>query len=117
TLAGLDKTVNGQDLKNSLSDLSATLAEAKKVVKEADQGMTPMLQKLPAIADQLQQAVERANAAVGSGGYGQNSDMQHGLERLLSELTDTARSIRLLADYLDRHPESLLRGRSQGTER
>ena len=117
TLAGLDKTVNGADLKNALSDLSGTLAEAKKVVKEADRGMTPMLQKLPAIADQLQQAVERANAAVGSGGYGQNSDMQHGVERLLSELTDTARSIRLLADYFDRHPESLIRGRSQGTER
>lgn len=118
TMAGLDKTVNGQDLKSSLSDLAQTLAEAKKIVKEADRGMTPMLQKLPAIADQLQQAVERANAAVGAGGYGQNSDMQHGVERLLSELTDTARSIRLLADYIDRHPESLIRGRSsQGAER
>jgi paraquat-inducible protein B len=42
--------------------------------------------------------------------------MQHGVERLLGELTDTARSIRLLADFLDRHPESLIRGRSQGTE-
>jgi paraquat-inducible protein B len=115
-MAGLDRTMNGSDLKNSLSDLSGTLAEAKKVVKEADQGMTPMLRRLPAIAEQMQQAVERANAAVGAGGYGQNSDMQHGVERLLGELTDTARSIRLLADFLDRHPESLIRGRSQGTE-
>jgi paraquat-inducible protein B len=116
-LAGLDKTMNGADLRKALSDLSGTLAEARKVVKEADQGMTPMLRRLPAIAEQMQQAVERANAAVGAGGYGQNSDMQHGVERLLGELTDTARSIRLLADFLDRHPESLIRGRSQGTER
>ena len=46
------------------------------------------------------------------GGYGQNSDMQHGLERLLNQVNDTARSVRTLADYLDRHPEALIRGRA-----
>jgi paraquat-inducible protein B len=34
------------------------------------------------------------------------------------QVGDTARSIRLLADFLDRHPESLIRGRTeQGAER
>jgi len=31
----------------------------------------------------------------------------------LRELTDTARSIRALADYLDRHPEALIRGKQE----
>jgi paraquat-inducible protein B len=31
---------------------------------------------------------------------------------LLSQTNDTARSIRVLADFLDQHPEALLRGRS-----
>jgi paraquat-inducible protein B len=32
-------------------------------------------------------------------------------------VNEAARSIRLLADYLDRHPEALIRGRaSQATE-
>jgi paraquat-inducible protein B len=33
------------------------------------------------------------------------------LPRLMRELTEAARSVRGLADYLDRHPEALLRGR------
>jgi hypothetical protein len=32
---------------------------------------------------------------------------------MMREVNDTARSVRSLADYLDRHPEALLRGRSQ----
>jgi paraquat-inducible protein B len=31
---------------------------------------------------------------------------------LLKELTGAARSIRVFADYLERHPDALLRGRS-----
>ena len=29
----------------------------------------------------------------------------------MTQVGDTARSIRLLADFLDRHPEALVRGR------
>ncbi len=36
----------------------------------------------------------------------------------MSQLNDAARSIRLLADFLDRHPEALIRGRTaQGADR
>jgi paraquat-inducible protein B len=37
--------------------------------------------------------------------------------RTLTELKDAARSIRVLADYLERHPESLLRGKPQEAAR
>jgi paraquat-inducible protein B len=50
--------------------------------------------------------------------YGGNSQFQRDLERLMAQLNDTARSIRLLADFLDRHPEALIRGRTaQGSEK
>ena len=32
----------------------------------------------------------------------------------MSELTRAARSIRVFADYLDRHPEALIRGKTGG---
>jgi paraquat-inducible protein B len=55
---------------------------------------------------------------LGEGGYGGNSDFQRNLSRLLDQVDEAARSIRLLADFLDRHPEALLRGRTnQATER
>jgi paraquat-inducible protein B len=33
----------------------------------------------------------------------------------MQELTRAARSIRVFADYLERHPEALLRGKSGGS--
>jgi hypothetical protein len=34
------------------------------------------------------------------------------LEALVEELSEAARSIRVLTDYLERHPEALLRGKN-----
>ena len=36
---------------------------------------------------------------------------QNGLAETIAEINQTVRAIRSLADYLDRHPEALLRGR------
>ena len=44
--------------------------------------------------------------------YGSNSDIQRELARAMVQVGDTARSVRLLADFLDRHPEALVRGRA-----
>jgi paraquat-inducible protein B len=37
------------------------------------------------------------------------------MPRLMEQLSDAARAVRELADYLDRHPEALLRGRRGDT--
>jgi paraquat-inducible protein B len=80
--------------------------------------MEPVLKRLPQMSADLQQAVAHANAALGEGGYGGNSDFARNLSNLLDQVNDAARSIRLLADFLDRHPEALIRGRTaQATER
>jgi paraquat-inducible protein B len=110
-LNGTLASLNSPDVRNAIAQLSGTMTQANDLVRKANAGATPLLAKLPEISEQMQQAVERANAALGSNGYGENSDMHHGLKQLLSEATDTARSVRLLADFLDRHPESLLQGR------
>ncbi len=41
----------------------------------------------------------------------EDSPLQQDLRQTLQELTRTAGSIRVLTDYLERHPESLLRGK------
>jgi len=38
--------------------------------------------------------------------------LSHQLTRMMAQLDETARSIRTLADFLDEHPEALLRGRT-----
>jgi paraquat-inducible protein B len=39
------------------------------------------------------------------------ADLPRRLERALEEFSSMARAVRELADYLDQHPEALLRGK------
>jgi paraquat-inducible protein B len=90
----------------------AVLANLQHLVTEIDTDARPALAQLPGIATQMSLFARNANGTLGSSGYGPNSEFQHDMERLLREVNDTARSFRTLADYLDRHPEALIRGRS-----
>ena len=47
-------------------------------------------------------------------GYGDNTQFNRDLERLLVQVNDAIRSIRSLADLLARHPEALIKGRPAG---
>jgi paraquat-inducible protein B len=113
TLVGVRNIANGPELKQSLQALAATLASVQGLVKKTDAQLGPALQRLPEIAQGLQTTVDRAARLLGSAdsGYGENSQFHRDVERLLQQISDTARSVRLLADYLDQHPEALVRGR------
>lgn len=104
----------GQNLNGALRSASGAMASVQDLVKRADAGLTPTLRRLPEITAALQEAVTRAGRTVGSieTSYGNNSQFQRELERAMTQVGDTARSIRLLADFLDRHPEALVRGRT-----
>ena len=82
--------------------------------RKLDKDASPALKRLPEIASQFQDAVTKANRLIGSvdQGYGGSSKFHRDLDRLIPQLTDTARSIRALADLLSRHPEALIKGRT-----
>lgn len=114
TLAGLNGLVNGPDLQQSIASLHTTLAGANTLVQRLNSSTGTLPQKLPEIITELDAASKRLNALVASvqSGYGGNSDFSRDANRLLAQLTDTARSFRVLADLLTRHPEALIRGRT-----
>jgi paraquat-inducible protein B len=114
TLRSVSEVMDGPKLQNTLSELSLTLQEVRRLVHDADQGMGPVLARLPQVAEQMQQAAQNLNAALGESGYGQRSDFQRNMAELVAQARDAARSIRLFVDYLNRHPEALIRGRSDG---
>jgi paraquat-inducible protein B len=119
TLSGANKLVNDQQLRQAVGSLQETLADLQKLVRNVDSGVEPVLQKLPKLAQGLDEAVVRLDKLLGSvdSGYGGNSGFNQDLTHLLLQLTDTARSVRVLADLLSRHPEALIRGRTnQGPE-
>lgn len=113
TFQGVERMVNGAELRQSLASLQATLAGTQEVVRRLDEGMSPTLRQLPAIAASLQGTLTQANRMLASvdRAYGDNSRFSRDLERLMLQLNDTARSLRTLTDQLNRHPEALIRGR------
>ena len=114
TLHGLSGIVNGPELKESLTALASTLREAQGLVQHLDDGSTPVLKRLPEIARTLQATLQRTETLVQSvqDGYGAQSQTRRDLDRLIVQAADTARAVRLLADYLTQHPEALIQGRS-----
>ena len=83
------------------------------LAREAKADLGPALARLPSISEKLEKAVDQAQAAFGQSGYGSDSKTQRSLERMMTQVGDAARSIRLLADYLNRHPESVVSGRKE----
>lgn len=114
TLRGINGIANGEQLRESLELLQTTLSGAQDLVKRLNAGVDPALPRLPAIAAGLEDSVHRANRLIGSldSGYGNNSTFSRDVERMMLQITDTARSLRVLADLRARHPEALIRGRT-----
>lgn len=113
-LATLNSTVGSAEVKQAITAATGALTDLQGLVKHTDAGLTPLMKRLPEISNNLQHTLSQADQLVGSvnAGYGNNSQFSRDLDRLMSQINDAARSIRLLADFLDRHPEALIRGRA-----
>jgi paraquat-inducible protein B len=119
TLAGVNVLVNDKQLGKVLTELRTTLAGAQELVDNLNHGVTTVRQHLPAIANGLESSVQRTDKLLASlqTGYGGDSRFNRDVTQLLGQLSDAARSIRVLADLLSRHPEALIRGRTdQGVQ-
>jgi paraquat-inducible protein B len=103
TASGLAELVNSPDLENALRDLSTTLAEFSAVAASLKEDVSP------ALAGIMQEA-ERTLGSVRTM-VDTNSAARNETKRLLIELTETAQAVRMIVDYLERHPEALIRGK------
>ncbi|MGN5478935.1 PqiB family protein [Cupriavidus basilensis] len=95
----------GQDLRKSVAALNVTLASADELVKQLNGDVAP--QVLAALQD-ARKTLSTANGTLSS-----DAPLQQDTRRMMQELTRTATSLRILTDYLERHPEALLRGKPE----
>ncbi len=106
-----------EPLLTSLGETATATTQAMEQARTAldlQQGpASELLANLNRTAETVEQTLARIQSGVAeleSLLDGRSPERQQ-LRSLLSEATDTARSIRLLADYLERHPEALLQGK------
>jgi paraquat-inducible protein B len=109
-LKNLDRATSGPQLGHALKSLDNTLTRLDGFTRDVEPDIKSLVQSLRDTADSAQGTLTAVQGMVGSNA---NNPANTDLPKLMRELEDAARSVRVLADYLDRHPESLLRGRKE----
>ncbi|WP_137176997.1 intermembrane transport protein PqiB [Roseomonas sp. AR75] len=114
TIAGVNTLVRGPELAGAIASLQGTLATAEQTLRQIDAAAAPALRTLPQLVTSLNNAATQAGRLMTSvnRGYGDESQFRRDLDRMLDQITTAARSLRSLADQLNRNPEALIRGRS-----
>jgi len=102
-LGKVDFEALSQDLRRTLDAATGALENVSRLVDTVDQEMAPTLERTLAAAEQ---AVASANAMVSAG-----SPLKEELSRALMEVSDAARAVGLLADEIERDPQSLIFGK------
>jgi paraquat-inducible protein B len=110
----VSELTNGPQLQQALAGLAGTMSEAQSVLKKLDTDIGPVLKQLPEIATSLEATLKQTNQLERSvdRGYGDDTQFHRDLDRLMAQLTEAVRSFQALANLLTRHPEALLRGRT-----
>jgi paraquat-inducible protein B len=103
TLEATARIAGSADMQNALMDLSTTLKQLEGLVREMK------ATTVPALSGTLQQAESAMNGLDKM--LSEESPFRSDLDRAVREFAEAARSIRVMADYLERHPEALIRGK------
>jgi len=105
----------GNDLKKDLEALDQTLQNAKQLLSDVDVQLVPELKSDLEGLHRTLAVVERAMNSADTTLLGADAPAQQELRAALQEFARAAQSVRALTDYLERHPESALRGKSGPT--
>ncbi len=105
-LRHIDSATAGPALGHALTELDRTMTQLDHLTAQIEPQIQLVMDSLRETAEAARRTLQAANQVLGTGAAS-GAD----LPKLIRELTDSARSLRDLADYLERHPEALLRGR------
>lgn len=95
------------ELSQALVSLDATLKGGQKLIGQLDSQVTPQATRTLAEAEQ---ALKAANAVLA-----EDAPVQKDVREALKQVAQCAHALATLADYLERHPDSLIRGKPGDT--
>ncbi|WP_300670651.1 MlaD family protein [Desulfoluna sp.] len=95
--------------------IEGTAQETRKLVVKSDAGVKRALDVLEGVGTSSQAMMDKAEKALESmeASLGEDSAVTYRLNRMLGEVAEAARSMRILVDYLERHPEALVFGKDK----
>ena len=95
----------GRDLRKTLATLDKTLGSAEQLATSLKNDVSP---EMAAAMKDVRKTLSSAEKTLAD-----DSPLQQDMRQTLQEVTRAANSLRILTDYLERHPESLLRGKPE----
>jgi paraquat-inducible protein B len=107
------------DARKTIQTLDTTLKSAEKLLRNVDGAVIPETRSALVEARQSLEDVRKTLAEVRKtlGGanqvLGSDAPVQLDLRETLREVSRAAQSLRVLGDYLEQHPESLIRGKRE----
>ena len=117
TLAGVNTIVNKEDtqalpstLRAALDQVRVAASDASSLLRNADRKvdeLQPAIESMLGAINELQGALGAVKATL----EGETAE-SHQLSGVLNEVERAARALREFLDYLERHPEALLRGKN-----
>ena len=93
------------DLQKTIGTMNRTLLNAEQLTKSLNNDVAP---EIMAAMKDVRKTLDNADRTLSD-----NSPLQQDIRQTLQELTRSAASVRILTDYLERHPESLIRGKQE----
>lgn len=126
TLTGIDRFVNDPALIASVRALKDTLKETSKFVTGLNRQVHPLAKDLKRTVKDFGKLARDTDKRVGEvatsldktlasarGVISEDAPFIVELENTLHEISAMSRSVRMLADYLEQHPETLIRGKKK----
>jgi len=122
SLAGINRIVNAesaQELTNVLhaavTDLRTVLTETRLLIEHTDTEVQGLAKHLSPALQNLDSAITDASKVMReiSSQIGAESETNHELLSTLNEIQNAARSLRILLEYIEQHPEAVLKGKKE----
>ncbi len=93
----------GQDIRSMVKNLDSTVKASEELLKTVNSKIAPEISATLKQATHTMAELEKT--------FGNESPLNHNAIQALGELSEAARSLRMLSDYLERHPEALIYGK------
>jgi paraquat-inducible protein B len=105
TLQNVKKLSESSELLEAVQALNQTLQDTRALAQNLNTNVAPAM---TATLDRAQQTLVSVEGALGK-----DAPLQYELRQAIKELGESARSLRVLLEYLERHPDSLIFGKGK----
>lgn len=121
-ISGADDLINSEDmaasiksLRRALDSADAAMVSVKELSVGAQEQVGPFVDGLREASDEFGDLLAQAATVLESveSSIDEDSDLRVRTITAMEEVARAARSVRVLADYLERHPEALIKGKKE----